>query len=237
MTSALLTLYLHLLSKYPLVTKGLTAAVLASLNEQIASAVAGDVKTTQVAVPLGSRKMAVRIRHTLTWRVVLMAAYGFAVATPILHYGYAVLNKAFPQPLLPRTKVAQILALLATITPANALAFLTFTALVNMPAGTGVLLLAARYREQGAAGVVAELRRLAAAVATNLHNNLATVLRTLWVVLPLAMALAQRLLDPRVWVVFFNVVFFVLGTVQNLLVKMRLRLAREASEQEKVKQE
>ncbi|ODQ79867.1 hypothetical protein BABINDRAFT_171456 [Babjeviella inositovora NRRL Y-12698] len=185
------------LASNPLLTKAVTAAILVSLNEQIASLLAGDLQTMRVC--------SLKFLHTLTVKVPLMALYGFAISAPISHFGYDILNKIFQPPLSGKAKLLQILTSLVTITPLSGACFVAYLALLNLKA------------LPTATTCGAKLQNAVEAIKTNWKNNLLPVLRTSWIVSPLVTFLAQTYVPPQLWVIFFNVIYFFLGTGQNAL--------------------
>lgn len=56
-------------------------------------------------------------------------------------------------------------------------------------------------------------------VINGLKKNYFAVVRTSAMTSVVTLAFAQNFLKPEMWVVFFNFVYFVLGTIQNIRVK------------------
>lgn len=188
--------YLRYLQTYPLLTKSTTAGVLAALNEVIASAVSGDFKTTRI----GSKN----IRHVFSSKILSMVFYGALVVTPISHTLYKILNKVFSGKLSPSMKLAQLATSLCTISPVLSAAYVSWLSLINGYSKSGLSLAA-----------------LAKTVQAGLRSNFLPVYKTSILTLVVAMTVAQNFLPPQLWVVFFSVVYFVVGTVQNTRFKLK----------------
>ena len=69
--------YLEYLKKYPLLTKSVTAAVLAVLNETIATTISKDFRI--------SRVLNQKIKHPFSIKIPLMALFAFAINAPVSH--------------------------------------------------------------------------------------------------------------------------------------------------------
>lgn len=205
--------YLVYLAKYPLLTKLATLGVFAALNEMIALGVSGDVKKTEFNL-LGAK---LRIRHVLSPRILQMVFYGACIATPISHNLYSVLNKFFTGKLTPRMKLLQLLTSLCTVTPCLSAVYVAWLSFLN------------GYKSQGA-GLFGEIQRLFRVLASGVKNNFPTVYKTSLGTTVVAMTVAQNFLPPELWVVFFSLVYFVVGTIQNTRIKMRARREREKNE-------
>lgn len=198
--------YLESLKKYPLLTKSVTAAVLAVLNESIATAISKDFRI--------SRLLNHKIKHPFSIKVPLMAIFAFAVNAPVSHYGFLFLNKLFKGPLSRRDKVLQILTMLVTITPIQCSLIVSFIALINM-----------RPPIQGLSKD--EIKRTLASVKTSLKTSLLNVLKSSWVTTPIVLTIAQNYIHPEMWTVFSNIVYFFLGTGQNTFLKIQAKKNHE----------
>ncbi|GMG24819.1 unnamed protein product [Ambrosiozyma monospora] len=210
--------YLQLLSKYPLLTKSVTALILNAFNEQIASFVAGDLK--EFTIKIGSKEF--KIKHTLTARVPLMALYGFLLNAPIAHYGYKLLNKFIRPPLSGKKKLGQILTSMITITPFISVVTVSYIALIN---NANFNQLAKLLINRDITGLKQELKRLYNSIKNSLYNSLFSVIKSSWISGPIFMFIAQKFLEPNLWTVFFSVCYFVLGTYNNAQVKMKAKLS------------
>ncbi|VEU21521.1 DEKNAAC102511 [Brettanomyces naardenensis] len=205
--------YLQYLNKYPLLTKALACALFGALNEQLASLISGDLKFLSFKV--GKRN--VTIPHTFTSKVPLMAFYGFAVSAPLSHYGYKVLNELFGSGLNLPGRLLQILVSMATFTPVMSfltVAFITFVANVDFNRLTKLL------RERNFDALKVELLNLYNRIKSGLQKSLLPVIKSSWISSPIFMAFAQRFLEPNQWAIFFAFCYFVLGTYNNVTVKL-----------------
>lgn len=204
--------YLAYLSKYPLVTKSVTAGVLAGLNETLASLVAGDIKKVQV--------VRFQVRHVLSPKIVTMVVYGSLILTPVSHKLYGILNRVFGGPnISKKMKIAQVASSLCFITPTLSAIFATWISLLNgyTPSFSGTT-------------ASAELAKIKLVVIHALKTAYPPILRSSLVTSLCCMVVAQNFIEPELWVVFFNFVYFVLGTVQNTRVKLASKKARDTKE-------
>ncbi|PHH67853.1 hypothetical protein CDD82_1061 [Ophiocordyceps australis] len=137
--------------------------------------------------------------HYMTSRVPKMAAYGALVSAPLGHLLIWILQKAFRGRTSLRAKVMQILVSNLIIAPIQNSIYLVAMALI---AG-------ARTHHQVRATVKVGFWR---------------VMRVSWVTSPICLAFAQKFLPDQLWVPFFNIVSFVIGTYINTVTKKK-RLA------------
>ncbi|EDK44103.1 conserved hypothetical protein [Lodderomyces elongisporus NRRL YB-4239] len=193
--------YLAYLVKYPLLTKSITAGVFCGLNETTASVVTGDYKETKIC--------GINVKHVLSSKLLKMIIYGSLIATPISHNMYAVINKIFKAPLTPKQKILQILTSLLTVTPTLAACFVSWISLIN------------NYRPGKEFNLKNELYRIYTIVKAGLRKGYLPVLKSSLVTSFFALIVAQKFVKPELWVVFFNLVYFVLGTYQNTKLKMQ----------------
>lgn len=212
------SLYLYYLLKQPLLTKSCTTASLVALNEIISTILAGDMR--KLTVFTGSSK--VSVKHPFSRKVLLMALYGCLINAPLSHYGYNVLNKVFKAPLGPTKRLAQILVSLMTMTPLMSTLMVSYVSLVNSQK-LSLEKVYANYRATGLASLKKSFAAASEQVSAALHNNLIKVVKSSLVTSPVAMAVAQNYVPPQLWVVFFNFIYFVLGTYQNTMVKRTLK--------------
>lgn len=208
--------YLACLAQYPLLTKSVTAGVLAAINELVATAISGDYHETKVRIFEKSRT----IRHVLSAKTLLMIVYGALVATPISHQLYKILNRVFPGKLSPVMKIVQIITLLCTVSPTLNAVFVAWLSVIN------------EYR-MSSTDVKKELAKLMLVIKEGLKKNFWLIYGSSAPTSLFSIAFAQTFLPPELWVVFFNVVFFVLGTIQNTKFKLNLRKQRLLQEKKK----
>lgn len=209
--------YVYYLTEYPLLTKCATAGMFAALNEAIASAVARDYQTTEISV-LGKKH---RVRHVLSPKILLMVLYGALISTPIAHALYLVLNRVFKGNLSGAMKLMQMATSLLTISPALSAAYVAFLSLIN----------GYKCESQGVAG---ELRRMTQTVRFGLKKSFWAVYRTSAQTSVVLIAVAQKFIAPQLWIPFFSVVYFVIGTIQNSRFKLKQKeMATQTGDDEK----
>ncbi|CAG8617641.1 13398_t:CDS:2 [Ambispora leptoticha] len=187
--SLALNWYLSELTAHPLRTKAVTSGILSGLQEYIAQELSGSRK----------RKLKQIEKKTIfgsenNERVVKMVIYGFFISGPLGHFLFQTLNKVFAGRTTSGAKLLQIIASNLIISPIQNAVFLAAMAIIG-----GVKTPAHVY------GVV--------------RDSLWKLMRISWVVSPLTMAYAQRYLEPKLWVPFFNLVGFIFGVVANTKAK------------------
>jgi len=132
-------------------------------------------------------------------KAIKMALYGFLISAPLGHVLVGALQKAFAGKTGTGARIAQILASNLVVAPIQTAAFLASMAVIN----------GAKSLEE---------------VIKTIKSGFLQVIRISWVVSPLSMTIAQRFIPVTLWVPFFNLIQFVLGTYFNARVK-QLRLA------------
>ncbi|RCI07626.1 hypothetical protein L249_1672 [Ophiocordyceps polyrhachis-furcata BCC 54312] len=137
--------------------------------------------------------------HYFTSRVPKMAAYGAIVSAPLGHFLIWLLQNFFRGRTSLRAKITQILVSNLVIAPIQNSIYLVAMALI---AG-------ARTYHQVRATVKVGFWR---------------VMRISWITSPICLAFAQKFLPDELWVPFFNLVSFVIGTYINTVTKKK-RLA------------
>ncbi|CAK7904545.1 hypothetical protein CAAN1_13S00848 [[Candida] anglica] len=201
--------YLAYLAKYPLLTKSVTAAALSGLNETLASTLAKDIKTVKIA--------GIKVKHVLSPKIVTMMIYGAFIVTPTSHYLYGVLNRIFKGPNLTLPmKIAQIITSLCTITPTLSALFTSWISLINnysLPSHK-------QLQNLHLSDIKEELGKMAQIISIGLQRNYFGILKSSVVTSICTLTIAQNFIKPELWVVFFNVVYFVLGTIQNTKIKL-----------------
>ncbi|CCH44447.1 putative membrane protein [Wickerhamomyces ciferrii] len=198
--------YLEYLAKYPLLTKSITAGVLAILNETIATTISKDFKVSKI--------LNQKIKHPFSLKIPLLALFAFSVNTPISHYGFILLNKLFKNPLSKRDKILQILTMLITIVPFQSSLIVAFISIINMKPSIQSL-------------TIDEFKRCIKQVKLSMQNSLFNVLKSSWITTPIVLTISQNYLHPNLWTLFSNLVFFFLGTGQNTFLKIQAKKARE----------
>ncbi|KAH7350104.1 integral membrane protein [Plectosphaerella cucumerina] len=134
-----------------------------------------------------------------TSRVPKMAAYGAFVSAPVGHFLIWLLQKIFAGRTSLRAKILQIIFSNLVIAPIQNSIYLTAMALI---AG-------ARTFHQ---------------VRATVKVGFWKVMKVSWLTSPLCLAFAQKFLPDQLWVPFFNIVSFVIGTYINTVTKKK-RLA------------
>ncbi|KAK1597238.1 Mpv17/PMP22 family protein [Colletotrichum navitas] len=134
-----------------------------------------------------------------TSRVPKMAAYGALVSAPLGHFLIWALQKTFAGRTSLRAKILQIIVSNLIIAPIQNSVYLTAMALI---AG------AKTYHQ----------------VRATVRVGFWKVMKVSWITSPLCLAFAQKFLPDQLWVPFFNLVAFVIGTYINTITKKK-RLA------------
>ncbi|MCH0629954.1 Mpv17/PMP22 family protein [Kocuria palustris] len=209
--AALNAQYLAYLAKYPLLTKSVTAGILGALNEIIASVVTGDVPEITL---FGD----VKVKNLLTKKTIGLAIYGFCLLTPISHYMYGIINEIFAGPPSTLKKVLQILTSLLTVTSSVCAVYTSWVGLLN------------NYVPGKAGSISGEVANILNIIKVSMKTNYLNVYKTSFVTSGLSLIIAQKYLPPQLWVVFFSVVGFVVGTFQNAKMKRRNMALRKAQE-------
>lgn len=205
-------LYLQYLQKYPLVTKSVTSGVLNGLNEILASHVTKDSATAS----------------EFKSKVIKMVIYGSFLLTPLSHTLYGILHKLFDKlsggkPLTAKLKLLQVLASLSTITPILCGLFTAWTSLINNYS-SGDQAFANPVEKLGQ-----EITRMKRVIKNGLHLNYGRILKSSLITSGVSLVIAQNYIAPELWVVFFNAIYFVLGTYQNIKQKQASKDAQQES--------
>jgi len=191
----LLLAYLAQLSQHPLRTKALTTGTLCFLQEVLGSHLASvPARRPAKDAPLYSHVLA---RAKVDARAVKMALYGFIVSAPLSHVLVGELQKAFAGRTGRAAKLGQVLASNLIVSPIQTFFYLASLSVI------------------GGAKSWGEVKK-------TVKGGFFPVIRVMWVSSPLSIAFAQNFLSPELWVPFFNLVSFVLGTYFNTKMK-RLR--------------
>ncbi|KAF9171987.1 hypothetical protein BGX21_006647 [Mortierella sp. AD011] len=132
-------------------------------------------------------------------RVVQMTLYGLLVSGPLAHALFELVTKRFIGKEGAKWKIAQILS----------------SQLINSPIQNATYILAMALF----AGA-----RTTGQIKAAFKQGYMPMMRTSWVLSPIALVFAQKFLPPNVWVPFFNFVAFAFGTYVNTSIKKK-RLA------------
>lgn len=149
-----------------------------------------------------------------------MVIYGSLILTPISHTLYGVLNSVFSasaggKPLSFVMKCLQIVSSLLTITPILSGIFTSWVSLNNIYKPEISL-----KKGVDKQSIVKELQNMVYSIKVGLKANYGKFLKSSVITNFSCLVIAQNFLPPELWVVFFNLVYFVLGTSQNIKVKM-----------------
>ncbi|EGP90109.1 unnamed protein product [Zymoseptoria tritici ST99CH_1A5] len=134
--------------------------------------------------------------HYFTSRVPKMAAYGALISAPLGHVMISILQKAFAGRTSLKSKILQIL----------------LSNLIISPIQNGVYLFSM--------AIIAGARTFHQIRAT-VRAGFMPVMKVSWVTSPIALAFAQAFLPNELWVPFFNMVGFVIGTYINAHTKKK----------------
>jgi hypothetical protein len=134
--------------------------------------------------------------HYFSSRVPKMSLYGMFISAPLGHVLIGFLQKVFAGRTSLRAKILQILASNLIIAPIQNTVYLISMALI---AG-------ARTFHQ---------------VRATVRAGFFPVMKVSWITSPIALAFAQKFLPEHLWVPFFNLVAFVIGTYVNTVTKKK----------------
>jgi len=200
----LLSRYLQSLASRPLLTKAITASVLSFLQEIIAGRIAG-------AKPAPFKRTGILPLDMIksNSRALKMASYGFFISAPLGHSLLSILQSIFAGSTSAKAKLGQIVAANLFVSPIQQSVYLFCMAYIN---GAQSIDQASKFVKLG----------------------FWKIMKMTWVVSPISMAIAQKYLDPPLWVPFFNLIAFVFGTYINVVTKRKAaHLARLAAKQKK----
>ncbi|KAB5593626.1 hypothetical protein CTheo_2919 [Ceratobasidium theobromae] len=195
----LLAAYLKQLGARPLTTKAVTSGILSFLQEILASHLA---RTPSARPPKDAPAYAhVLAAAKIDMRALKLAMYGFFVSAPMGHFFVGLLQRAFAGRTGTGAKIAQILASNLIVAPIQCAASM---AVVNGAKTTDEII-------------------------KTVKGGFMKVIRIQWITSPLAMVIAQKFLAPELWVPFFNMIQFAMGTLFNTQIKKaKLRQERAA---------
>ncbi|KAI0271393.1 hypothetical protein BC834DRAFT_818365 [Gloeopeniophorella convolvens] len=198
----LLLAYLAQLSAHPLRTKAATTGVLCFLQEVLGSHLARvPSRRPSKDAPFYSHALA---RVKVDARAVKMALYGFLVSAPLGHVLVGELQKAFAGKTGRAAKIGQVVASNLVVAPIQTAVYLASLAVISG---------AKSWND----------------IQKTVKGGFFPVIKVMWVSSPLSLFFAQKFVPPELWVPFFNLVSFVVGTYFNTKMK-KLRLAAEKKE-------
>ncbi|SPO02902.1 related to membrane protein, peroxisomal [Cephalotrichum gorgonifer] len=183
-------------------TKGYLAAYMKELREnpvRTKMLTAGTLAGLQEVLASWLAKDRNKNGHYFTSRVPKMAAYGALISAPMGHFMIWLLQRTFRNRTSLKSKIMQIVASNLIIAPIQNSIYLVVMALI--------------------------------AGAKTIHQVKATVrvgfwrvMKVSWITSPICLAFAQKFLPDHLWVPFFNLVSFIIGTYINTVTKKK-RLA------------
>jgi len=204
--NALLARYLSSLAARPLYTKALTAGILGFFQEVLANHIAGVPVYPPKDAPPPRRVLAAAKIDT---RALKIAAYGFLVSAPMGHVLVGTLQRVFAGKTSSRAKIGQLLANNLIIAPIQSFVFLACMSIIS-----------GAYTSRS--------------ILSGVKAGYMKVLKVTWVTSPLAVIIAQKYLDPQLWVLFFNLVSFAIGTTFNVIIKKaKLKALADKSRKER----
>jgi len=202
----LLAAYLTRLLAKPLQTKMVTSGVLFFVQEITASHLAG-VPSPQPTAKSGTPQYdleAALSRAKITPRAFALAIYGAFISAPLNHVLVGRLQKMFAGKTTPKDRLLQILTNSIFIAPITTVVYLASMAII------------------GGARTVDGVTKVVKA-------GFAPFMKVTCISSPLAQMFAQKFLPSELWVPFFNMVAFTMGTFFNTKVKIaQLKAARKA---------
>jgi len=200
----LLARYLASLAARPLYTKAVTAGTLGFFQEVLANHIAGVPVYVPKDAPPPRRVLAAA---KIDVRALKIAAYGFFISAPMGHVLVGTLQKAFAGKTGSAARIGQLLANNLIVAPIQTFVYLACMSIIGGAYTTKSIM----------GGVKAGYMK---------------VLKVTWATSPLAVLIAQKYLDPQLWVLFFNLVSFALGTTFNVIIK-KAKLKALANKQRK----
>jgi len=195
-----LAAYLAQLVARPLLTKCITSGTLSFLQEIVAGKIAG-VSPPEVK-SCGFPLIDLAEKHH---KAIKLGAYGFFVSAPLSHYLVGLLQRQFAGRVDGKAKLLQILANNFLVSPIIISAYLASMAVIN-----------------GARSVQSVLQFVKLGFTRAYRISLFTN--------PMALLAAQRFVAPELWVPFFALISFLLGTKLNVDIKRSALLAKAKAE-------
>jgi len=208
MGNQLVAKYVAALIMRPLFTKCCTSGVLSFLQEVMSCHLAGVRFIVPKEVSPSAHLLA---SLKIDAKAVKMAIYGFFVSAPLSHYLMGTLQKMFAGRTSRKAKLAHLLANNLIVAPIQVFVFLASMAIIH-----------------GA--------KTSDAVLARAKAGFSRMLAITWVVQPSAMLAAQKFVPVELWVPFFSLINFALGTAGNIKIKkMQIRAAAKARDKDSEK--
>lgn len=197
----------------PIKTKALTLVLFSILNEQIASYVSGDVKSTDIQI----KGHNFTIKHALTTKVPLMAAFALFINTPFNHFGYKLIQMPFKGPMTPLKRGLQTILACLTLTPTFVVLFVGWIATIN---STNWFKIYSLVKSMDKKAIIDEFKLTGENIIKVFKASYWKILRNSWIGTPLFTTLAQSFVPNELWASFFSLCYFILGTYNNTKVKL-----------------
>lgn len=209
-TQSLIGTYNRLLLKHPLLVKSLTGASLSSLGELISQ------WTTIVAQGNGKKdeesdgqKSALQTLKRLIsepnlLKILIMFCYGGLINAPINHFMYRYITKFTNLHIRsPKTRnFAQLAAAMSVVSPIQVLFLIGTLTVVNNQVG-------------------ASLIKIWPQIKRNIRERYTKILTSSCLTSTFLVSFAQRFIEPEKWSVFFSFAYAILGTGQNIYLKLK----------------
>jgi len=206
-TNPLLAQYLLQLATHPLRTKAATTGTLFFIQEVLTSHLARvpPSKPAKNASPIVHSLAATHVNA----KAFKMAAYGALISTPLSHYLVGALQRIFAGKTSRSAKAAYILCNNTFIAPIQTVVYLATVAIIN------------------GAKSFEDIKR-------TVKGGFMTMIKVTWVASPLTMEIARKFIPVELWVPFFSIVQFLIGTYFTTMAKRRsIAAAKKAEERKK----
>jgi len=203
----LLLAYLKELNVNPLRTKMITSGLLSFIQEVLASHLAGaSVVRSTAPSSLSNALVAAKIDS----KAIKMAIYGCLISAPMGHVLVGTLQKVFAGKTSTAARFGQVIASNLFVAPIQTAVYLACISIIN--------------------GI-----RQPDAILHTVRTRFFQVLKVSWVTSPVAIIIAQNFLPPELWVPWFNLVTFVMGTYLNTKVKKLTMAAQKKAKNDQAK--
>lgn len=190
------------LTQNPLPTKILTGALLSSLGELTSQITAGFISKKQQGI---LKKLAYvgKIIARNPSKILLMFCYGGFINAPINHYLYGWITQITNGRIVSNKlrKFVQLIASLAIVSPIQVGCLISALTVVNQNVGWA-------------------LTKYPSMIRNNLKAKYFKVLSSSLVSSTILISIAQRFISPAKWSVFFSFAYALLGTGQNIYLKI-----------------
>lgn len=205
---SIISIYNGLLATHPLLVKSITGALLSSLGELISqwtTILYGGGEGDKSGRPGKQAAVLYKLfREPKILKVFLMFCYGGMINAPINHFMYRYItdftSKTFKS--AKARSLAQLLAALSIVSPTQVLFLVTTLTIVN-------------------ANFDGDFTRLWISVKRSIRSKYAKILASSCLSTTFLVSFAQKYIEPEKWSVFFSFAYAVLGTSQNIYLKLK----------------